>query len=137
LESIISLEKRLNSAANDKINNNMLLSTKLLFVLVINSWKASSTNTAVGIPVGSNPYGITYDPDNGNIYVTNVYSDFVSVIATITTVQPPTHTTITSAVHGNGAAVSNGGSTVSTSITFTVSTDYHLETLTQKAAGLD
>jgi hypothetical protein len=34
--------------------------------------------------------------------------------------QPPNHTTITSVVDGNGAAVQSGGSTVSTSITFQV-----------------
>ena len=36
------------------------------------------------------------------------------------TIQPPTHTTITSAIDGNGAAVQSGGSTLSTSITFQV-----------------
>ena len=36
------------------------------------------------------------------------------------TMQPPNHTTITSVVDGNGAALQSGGSTVSTSITFQV-----------------
>src|SRR5215472_12034396 len=44
----------------------------------------------------------------------------VSVISTTTPVQPPTHTTITSATDGNGNPVQSGGSTVSTSVTFQV-----------------
>lgn len=72
------------------------------------------------IPVGSNPVGVTYDPDNGNIYVTNIRSGTVSEISTSTVVQPPTHTTITSATDGNGNPVQSGGLIVSTSIIFQV-----------------
>ena len=42
------------------------------------------------------------------------------MIAPTTAIQPPTHTTISSVVDGNGNLVQNGGSTVSTSITFRV-----------------
>jgi hypothetical protein len=45
---------------------------------------------------------------------------FLATFSWTITMQPPTHTTITSATDGNGAAVQSGGSTVSTSITFQV-----------------
>ena len=65
----------------------------------------SSTNTVIGtisISPSSGPYGIAFNPD---MYVVNRALGTVSVISTSTVVQPPTHTTITSAVDGNGAAV--------------------------------
>jgi YVTN family beta-propeller protein len=80
----------------------------------------SFTNTVVDtITVGNAPFGIAFNPTNNYMYVANAGSNTVSVIA-ITPIQPPTHTTITSATDGNGAVVQSGGSTVSTSITFQV-----------------
>ncbi len=74
------------------------------------------TNTLVDtVSVGSFPQGVAYDSDNGEMYVSNFDSGTVSVIATI---QYPSYTTITSAVDGNGNSVQNGGSVISTSITF-------------------
>jgi YVTN family beta-propeller protein len=82
---------------------------------------SGSTNTVVDtISVGDGATGIAFNPTNNDMYVTNENSNTVSVISTSTVVQPPTHTTITSAVDSNGAVVPNGGSTVSTSITFQV-----------------
>jgi DNA-binding beta-propeller fold protein YncE len=78
-----------------------------------------STNTVVeSIPVGefANPRGIAFNPNNNYMYVTNGGFSTVSVIATTTPIQ----TTINSATDGNGNPVDNGGSTVSTSITFQV-----------------
>ncbi len=86
----------------------------------------SSTNTVIGNPiaVGNEPIGIAYNSANHNMYVTNYGSNTVSVITTIASIPPPsstpTGTTITSAIDGNGNPVPNGGSTVSTSITFHV-----------------
>ncbi len=54
---------------------------------------------------------------NGDVYVTNAGSKTVSVI---TTTIFPSQTTITSATDGNGQPIQNGGSTLSTSITFYV-----------------
>jgi YVTN family beta-propeller protein len=83
----------------------------------------SSTNTVIGtisVGIGNNPYGIAFNPTNNDMYVVSRNSNTVSVISTSTVVQPPTHTSITSVVDGNGNPVQNGGSTVSTSITFQV-----------------
>ena len=78
----------------------------------------TKTNTVTTIPgVGNTPLGVAYDSNDGRVYVANFHSNTVSVIATS---QYPHHTTITSAVDGNNNPVSNGGSTLSTSITFTV-----------------
>jgi hypothetical protein len=63
---------------------------------------------------------LAFNPTNKYVYVTNNNPNTVSVISTSTVVQPPTHTTITSAIDGNGNPVPNGGSTPSTSITFQV-----------------
>jgi YVTN family beta-propeller protein len=87
---------------------------------------SGATNKIIGtVTVGQGPVSPAFDPNNGNMYVTDFNSNespgnTVAVISTTTPVQPPTHTTITSAIDGNGAAVSNSGSTVSTSITFQV-----------------
>jgi YVTN family beta-propeller protein len=77
------------------------------------------------IPVGSDPEAIVFDSNNGDIYTANSRSNTVSVISTISEpppphTMPPTHTTITSAIDGNGNSVQDGGLTVSTSITFHV-----------------
>lgn len=63
------------------------------------------------------PTGIAYNSANHYMYVTNEGTNTVYVIDTTV---PPTGTTITSAVDCNGNQVQNGGSTTSTSITFTV-----------------
>jgi YVTN family beta-propeller protein len=47
-------------------------------VLVLN---AQNQNLAASIPVGSNPWGMIFDPGNGNFYVTNEGSSSVSVIS--------------------------------------------------------
>ncbi len=78
----------------------------------------SSTNTVIKtIPVGKGPYNIAYNSNNNDMYVANLNDNTVSVIAMT---QPPSHTTITSATDGNNNPVSNSGSTISASITFTV-----------------
>jgi hypothetical protein len=56
----------------------------------------------------------------GNVYVANSPDNTISVISTLTPIQPP-NTSITSAVDGNGAAILNGGTTVSSSIHITFS----------------
>ena len=49
----------------------------------------SITNTVTGtIPAGIEPFGIAFNPDNGNHYVTNATDDIVSVI------NPATNTVI-------------------------------------------
>jgi YVTN family beta-propeller protein len=93
------------------------------------------TNTLVDtISVGSFPQGIAYDSDNGEMYVSNFDSGTVSVIATI---QYPSHTTITSAVDGNGNPVQNGGSAISTSITFNVQATSGTNPITGFQCSLD
>jgi DNA-binding beta-propeller fold protein YncE len=45
-----------------------------------------ATNTVVAtIPVGDAPRGIAFNPNNGNLYVANIDSNSVSVIAPLTT----------------------------------------------------
>ena len=45
-----------------------------------------TTNTVTAtIPVGSTPFGVAFNPDNGDLYVTNPGSNTVSVIAPLTT----------------------------------------------------
>ncbi len=82
----------------------------------------SSTNQVIdNIIVGTLPIGIAFDAANGYVYVTNGRSNTVSAIATSTPpIQPPTQTTINSATDGDGNPVEDGGSTVSTAITFQV-----------------
>jgi YVTN family beta-propeller protein len=81
----------------------------------------SSMNTVVNtIPVGAFPIGIAFNPRNNDMYVTNAHSNTVSVIATTLPIQPPTQTTITSVIDGNGNTVQNKSSTASRSITFQV-----------------
>ncbi len=78
----------------------------------------TSTNTVIAnITVGSQPLGAAYDPDDGRVYVANDADNTVSVIVTS---QYPHHTTITSAVDGNGNTIQNKSSILSTSITFNV-----------------
>jgi YVTN family beta-propeller protein len=62
------------AALNRAFVTNFLANT----VSVINTL----TNTVVGnpIPVGMNPHGITYDPKNNSLYVTDRGSNQVSVI---------------------------------------------------------
>jgi YVTN family beta-propeller protein len=87
---------------------------------------SGATNKVLGnVTVGQGPVSSVFDPNNGYVYVTNYNTNeapgnTVSVISTTTLVQPPTHTTITSAVDGNGNPVQNGDSIVSTSIIFQV-----------------
>ena len=87
------------------------------FLGLQSAWADSVIKT---ITVGSSPHGVAFNPSNNDMYVANVNSNTVSVIATSSVIQPPTHTTITSAVDGNENPVQNDGSTVSTSITFHV-----------------
>jgi hypothetical protein len=54
------------------------------------------------------------------VYVANAGDNTVSVISTTQSPAGPSNTAITFAVDGNGKPVQNGGSTSSTSITFTV-----------------
>ena len=61
----------------------------------------NAVNSTIG--VGSFPIGVAYDSGDGRVYVTNSGDSTVSVIATS---QNPHHTTITSAVDGNGNSVS-------------------------------
>ena len=43
-----------------------------------------ATNTVVAtIPVGDSPYGVAINPTNGLVYVTNVHSNTVSVVSTV------------------------------------------------------
>jgi YVTN family beta-propeller protein len=85
---------------------------------------SGQTNTVIGnpIPVGHNPFGIAFDSANGNLYVANSNAgnsegNTISVIATAASQLP--HTTITSVIDDNGAAIKNGGTTLSTSIHIT------------------
>jgi hypothetical protein len=55
----------------------------------------------------------------------------------ITELQPPTHTTITSSTDGNGNPVQNGGSTVSPSITFQVTATPGSNPIERFECGLD
>lgn len=69
----------------------------------------NDTNTVVDtISVGIRSISIAYNPTNNNMYVANADSDTVSVIATLS-IQPPTITTITSSVDGNGNPVQMKG----------------------------
>jgi YVTN family beta-propeller protein len=83
-------------------------------------------NQVIGtVTVGSGPVTPVYDPVHHNVYVINYHSNeapgnTVSVISTSTTPVPP-NTVITSSIDGNNNPVLNGGSTVSTSITFQIS----------------
>ncbi|HEY6536210.1 MAG TPA: YncE family protein [Candidatus Nitrosocosmicus sp.] len=80
----------------------------------------NSTNQVVAtINVGHSPQGVAYNSDNHYVYVANSGSNTVSVIDTTVL---PTGTTITSAAGGNGQPITNGGFTLSTSITFRVQT---------------
>jgi YVTN family beta-propeller protein len=84
---------------------------------------SGSTNKVIDtVTVGKGPVSSVFDPKNGNMYVTDFNSNTapgntVSVISTVPAADTtPPDTTITSAVDGNGAAVRNGGATVSNSI---------------------
>ncbi|PWU81326.1 MAG: hypothetical protein DLM72_07590 [Candidatus Nitrosopolaris wilkensis] len=85
---------------------------------------SGQTNKVIGtVTVGSGPVSPVFDPVNHNFYVTDFHSNeqpgnTVSVISTTASPQAP-DTRITSALDGNGAAVQNGGTTLSTSIQFT------------------
>jgi YVTN family beta-propeller protein len=96
------------------------------------------TNTIIGsrVGVGNGPSGIAFDPANDNLYVANSHDNTVSVISTSPQPKPP-QTTITSAVDGNGAAVLNGGTTVSTSIRVTFSATPGTNPITGFECSLD
>jgi YVTN family beta-propeller protein len=115
----ISVGSQPNGIAFNPTNNDMYVANGQGTVSVIDS----STNTVIGtVIIGSNiqPAVIAFNPANKDMYVTNNGLSTVSVISTTTSVQPPTATTITSAVDGNGNPVPNAGSTPSPSITFQV-----------------
>ena len=76
------------------------------------------------VTVGSGPATPVYDPVHHNVYVTNYHSNEApgNTVSVISTTPPaPPNTIITSTTDDNGNTVQNGGSTVSTSITFQVS----------------
>ncbi len=87
----------------------LYLSNTFLFDNMEQIW--ADNYVIASIPVGYNPCGVAYDPDDGRVYVANEGSSSVSVIATS---QYPHHTTITSAVDGNNNPVQNKSSTLST-----------------------
>jgi len=66
-------------------NNGKYLLT-LIFAAILMTSVGMATGTAFGdkatatIPVGSSPVGVTFDPKNGEVYVTNAGSNTVSVI---------------------------------------------------------
>jgi YVTN family beta-propeller protein len=81
------------------------------------------TNKVIdSVTVGKGPVSPVFDPKNDNVYVTDFNSNeapgnTVSVISTVPHADTiPPDTAITSAVDSNGAAVQNGGTTVSSSI---------------------
>jgi hypothetical protein len=65
------------------------------------------------------PHDIAVD-SSGNVYVADTYNHRIQVFALAGTTTTTPDTAITSAIDGNGVAIQNGGSTVSTSITFQV-----------------
>jgi YVTN family beta-propeller protein len=67
---------------------------------------------------GPSPVGLAYDPHNRDIYVTNFGSNEQpgNTVTKISTTTNAPDTIITSAVDGNGAPVTSGGSTLSTTI---------------------
>lgn len=75
------------------------------------------------------PHGVAVDR-SGNVYISSGF-DNIQVYAP-TSVNPP-HTTINSAVDGNGAGIQSGGTTFSTSIKFT----FTATTGTNPIAGLE
>jgi len=85
---------------------------------------AGAFGAATNFAVGGAPVDVAIGDLNGDgkpdLAATNLFSNKVSVLLN-TTVQDttPPDTTITSAVDGRPAAVANGGSTLSSSITFT------------------
>ena len=105
----------------DSANGNMYVANQgSNFVSIV----SGQTNQVIGtVTVGSGPVNPVFDPINHNFYVTDFHSNeqpgnTVSVISTTASPQTP-DTKITSAVDGNGAAVQNSGTTLSTSIQFT------------------
>lgn len=75
---------------------------------------------SVVIP-GPSPVGMAYNPHNHNIYVTNFGSkgDPGNTVTRVSTTSNVPDTIITSALDDNGAVVTNGGATLSTSIHIT------------------
>jgi YVTN family beta-propeller protein len=75
-----------------------------------------SPTTLTNLAVGKHTFQVRAIDTSGNRDPTP--ASFTWTIAAVT---PPSHTTITSAVDGNGAGIPNGGTTTSDSITFTLS----------------
>ncbi len=62
-----------------------LAALAIIFVWSISNVSISHADSLLAsIPVGSNPYGVAYDPANGNIYVANAGGNSVSVINEVT-----------------------------------------------------
>jgi YVTN family beta-propeller protein len=62
------------------------------------------------------PQGIAYDPLNGNLYVSDIITNSVHVVSTVSN---SLDTIITSAIDGSNIPINSGDSTVSNKITFT------------------
>ena len=60
----------------------ILIATLIIPILNSGLIKRALADSVIGnpIPVGSGPYKDTFDPDNGDIYVANTFSNSVSVI---------------------------------------------------------
>jgi len=104
--------------AHDPINNKIYVANAASDdITIING----STNQPISTisSVGDSPATPVYSPVNHLIYVTIALSNNVAIFNPNPPQPPlPPNTAIISALDGNGAPVQNGGSTVSTSITF-------------------
>ncbi len=83
------------------------------------SISCTGINTGTTFPSNAGTCTTAGPPPNPVTLTSCIVSSFNTLTCTLTA-PTPTGTKITSAVDGNGAAVPNGGSTVSTSITFQV-----------------
>jgi YVTN family beta-propeller protein len=102
---------------------------------------SGSDNQVIGtINVGSGPVTPVYDPVHHNVYATNYQTNEApgNTVSVISTTPPaPLNTLINSAIEGNNNPVQNGGSTVSTSITFQVSATAGSNTIAGFECSLD
>jgi YVTN family beta-propeller protein len=118
--SIIPAGTRPVGVAHDPTNNKIYVANSASDDITIID---GSTNQPIStIPSGGDtPATPVYSSVNQLIYVTIQLSNYVSIFnPNPQPPSPPSQTTITSAIDGNGVSVQNGGSTVSKSITFQV-----------------
>ncbi len=113
----------------------LIISSAIIFPnTFLNLGRAWANPVIAIIPTDNGLRDIIFGHANNDMYATNVDHNTVSVISLFT---PPTDTTITSSIDGNGKPIQNGGSTFSTSITFHVTAKQGTNTISGFQCKLD